>query len=101
MTSAFAADGIQILTSPPQAPRANATCERMIGTLRRELLDRLLILNERHLRRILTIYLHHFNTARPHRTLGQLAPVPILTRDQSRRLPDSPQGAILDGLTSE
>src|SRR4051812_2896257 len=70
----FAADGIRILTSPPQAPRANAICERMIGTLRRELLDRVLILNERHLRRILTIYLHHFNTVRPHRTLGQLAP---------------------------
>lgn len=47
----------------------------MIGTLRRELLDRVLILNERHLRRILTTYLHHFNTARPHRTLGQLTPV--------------------------
>ena len=63
----FAAEGIRILTSPPQAPRANAICERMIGTLRRELLDRLLIVNERHLRRILTV-LHHFNTARPHRT---------------------------------
>jgi hypothetical protein len=37
----------------------------MIGTLRRELLDRILVVNERHLRRILTIYLHHFNTARP------------------------------------
>ena len=46
----------------------------MIGTLRRELLDKVLIVNERHLRRILTIYLHHFNTARPYRTLAQLAP---------------------------
>ena len=63
----FAADGIRILTSPPGAPRANAICERMIGTLRRELLDRVLIVNERHLCRILTIYLHHFNAARPHR----------------------------------
>jgi putative transposase len=71
----FAADRIRILTSPPQAPRANAICERMIGTLRRELLDRVLIVNKRHLRQILTAYLHHFNTARPHRTLGQLAPV--------------------------
>ena len=70
----FATDGIRILTSPPGAPRANAVCERMIGTLRRELLDRVLVVNERHLRRILTTYLHHFNTARPHRTLGQLAP---------------------------
>ena len=100
----FAADGIQILTSPPRAPRANAICERMIGTLRRELLDRILIVNERHLRRILTIYLHHFNTARPHRTLGQLAPAqaetgPLhvinLAGHQVHRRP------ILDGLTSE
>jgi transposase InsO family protein len=70
----FAAEGIRILTSPPQAPWANAICERMIGTLRRELLDWILIVNERHLRRILAIYLHHFNTARPHQTLGQLTP---------------------------
>ncbi len=70
----FAAAGVRILTSPPGAPRANAICERMIGTLRRELLDRILVVNERHLRRILTVYLHHFNTARPHRTLTQLSP---------------------------
>jgi transposase InsO family protein len=70
----FAADNIRILTSPPRVPRANAICERMIGTLRRELFDRILIVDERRLRRIISIYLHHFNTARPHRTLGQLAP---------------------------
>jgi putative transposase len=70
----FTAEGIRILTSSPGAPRANAICERMIGTLRRELLDRILVVNERHLRRILTIYLHHFNSARPHRRLGQLTP---------------------------
>jgi transposase InsO family protein len=40
----FTADGIRILLSPPQAPRANAICERMIGTLRHELFDRLLII---------------------------------------------------------
>ena len=45
----FTAAGIRILASPPQAPRANAICERMIGTLRREVLDRLLIVNEHHL----------------------------------------------------
>jgi transposase InsO family protein len=50
----FAADSIRILTSPPGAPRANAICERMIGTLRRELLDRVLVVNERHLRRVLS-----------------------------------------------
>jgi transposase InsO family protein len=100
----FTTDGIRILTSPPQAPRANAICERMIGTLRREVLDRVLIVNERHLRGILATYLHHFNTARPHRTLGQLAPhqaktqpphVTNLADHQARRRP------ILGGLTSE
>jgi putative transposase len=100
----FTADGIQILTNPPGASRANAICERMMGTLRRELLDRVLVVNERHLRRIVTIYLHHFNTARPHRTLGQLAPAQADTQPPSainladyqiRRRP------ILDGLISE
>jgi len=82
----FTADGIRILTSPPGAPRANAICERMIGTLRRELLDRVLIVNEHHLRRILATYLHHFNTVRPHRTLRATRTAPgrnwISTSDQ-------------------
>ena len=100
----FAADGIRMLTSPPRAPRANAICERMIGTLRRELLDRVLIINERHLRRILTVYLHHFNTARPHRTLGQLAPAHTETGPpQVINLADYPvhRRPILDGLMYE
>jgi len=54
--------------------RGNAICERIIGTLRRELLDRVLIVNERHLRRVLTEYLRHNNAARPHRSLGQVTP---------------------------
>ena len=76
----FTADGIRILASPPQPPRANAICERVIGTLPRELFDRLLIVNEHHLRRVLTDYLRHYNTARPHRALGQLAPAQAHTR---------------------
>jgi hypothetical protein len=70
----FAAEGIWVPVSPPQAPRANAICERMVGTLRRELLDRLLIINERHLRAVVLAYLRHYNQARPHRTLDQRAP---------------------------
>jgi putative transposase len=76
----FTADGIRILASPPQAPRANAICERIIGTLRRELFDRLLIVNEHHLHRVLTEYLRHYNTARPHRARGQLAPAQASAR---------------------
>ena len=70
----FADAALRVIKSPPQAPTANAHCERIIGTLRRELLDRVLILNKRHLRRTLTRYLAHYNTARPHRGIGQLSP---------------------------
>jgi transposase InsO family protein len=52
----FAADGIRILTSPARAPRANAICERMIANAAPRMLDRTLIMNERHLRQILTTY---------------------------------------------
>jgi putative transposase len=99
----FTAEGIRILASPPQAPRANATCERVIGTLRRELLDRLLIVNEHHLRQVLTEYLLHYNTARPHRTLGQLAPAQADTRPPQINLAEHPirRKQILGGLTHE
>jgi putative transposase len=76
----FTAEGIRVLRSPPQAPRANAICERMIGTLWRELLDQLLIVNEHHLRRALTEYLQHYNAARPQRALGQLTPAQASSR---------------------
>src|ERR1022692_2089357 len=90
--------------SPPQAPRANAICERITGTLRRELFDRLLIVNDHHLRRVLTEYLLHYNTARPHRFLSQLTPA------QSDSQPPEPtnladhrirQKQVLGGLTCE
>jgi putative transposase len=69
-----AAEGITILASPPQSPKTNAICERFIGTLRRQVPGRLLIVNEPHLHRVLTEYLRHDNTARPHRSPGQLTP---------------------------
>jgi putative transposase len=72
----FTAGGVRILASPPQAPRANAICERIIGTLRRELLDRVLIVNEHHLRRVLTEYLVHYNAARPSPFPGPAHPSP-------------------------
>ncbi|MGI5508688.1 integrase core domain-containing protein [Streptomyces sp. CA-106131] len=66
--------GLRVLKGPPHVPKANAHCERFIGTLRREFLDRTLILNERHLRRTLTRYLEHYNGHRPHCALSQLCP---------------------------
>ena len=63
----FEASGTTILRTAVQAPRMNAICERLVGTLRRELLDRLLILGERHLRAVLAEYqAQQDNTARPH-----------------------------------
>ena len=99
----FTADGVRILASPPQAPRANAICERIIGTLRRELLDQLLILNEHHLRRVLTEYMVHYNTTRPHRALGQLAPAQAPTRPPQINLTGHRirRKQVLDGLTHE
>jgi hypothetical protein len=80
----FEADGIRILASPPQAPPANAICERLIGTLRRELFDRLLIVSEHHLRQVLTEYLAHYNRARPTAASASLHPLkPTLSRRRS------------------
>jgi transposase InsO family protein len=99
----FTAEGVRILASPPQAPRANAICERIIGTLRRELFDRLLIVDEHHLRRVLTEYLRHYNTARPHRSLGQLAPAQAGTRPPEINLAEHRirRKQVLSGLTHE
>ena len=64
----------------------------MIGTLRREVFDRLLIVKEHHLRQVLTEYLRHYNAARPHRALGQLGSSSHpAAADQPRRAPDPPE----------
>jgi transposase InsO family protein len=70
----FQAAGTRIVRTAVQAPRMNAICERLVGTLRRELLDRMLILGERHLLSVLTEYQTHYNTARPHQGIAQNIP---------------------------
>jgi putative transposase len=70
----FQAAGTRIVRTAVQAPRMNAICERLVGTLRRELLDRVLILGEGHLRTVLTEYQVHYNTARPHQGIAQRIP---------------------------
>ena len=70
----FAALDIEVIKTPVRAPRANAYAERWIGTIRRECLDRLLIVNEHHLRRVIEQYVEHYNTHRPHRSLEQRPP---------------------------
>lgn len=101
----FQASGTRILRTAVQAPRMNAICERLVGTLRRELLDRVLIIGERHLQAILTEYQQHYNVARPHQGIAQRAPddepdVPRrigtdLDTQQIRRRP------VLNGLINE
>jgi putative transposase len=70
----FQAAGTRILRTAVQAPRMNAICERLVGTLRRELLDRVLIVGETHLRAMLAEYQVHYNTARPHQGIAQRVP---------------------------
>jgi putative transposase len=72
----FAFEGIEVIRTPVRAPNANAICERLVGTTRRECLDHLLVVGGRHLEHILTEYLAHYNRRRPHRSLGQRPPDP-------------------------
>ena len=101
----FQAAGTRILRTAVQAPRMSAICERLVGTLRRELLDRVLILGEAHLRSTLAEYQAHYNTARPHQGIAQRIPngehdgdlltVTDLDRDRIHRKP------VLGGLINE
>jgi putative transposase len=70
----FAGDGIEVILTPVQAPRANAFAERWVRTVRAECLDWTLVLGRRHLERILRIYVAHYNAQRPHRGLDLRTP---------------------------
>jgi putative transposase len=70
----FRSEGLRISPTLPKTPRMNAICERVIGTLRRELLDRILILGERHLALVLGEYVAHYNGHRPHQSRRQQPP---------------------------
>jgi putative transposase len=101
----FQAAGTRIVRTAVQAPRMNAICERLVGTLRRELLDRVLILGEGHLRAVLAEYQVHYNTARPRQGIAQRVPdgehdgghltVADLDRGRIHRKP------VLSGLINE
>lgn len=71
----FASDGIEIVDIPHQAPNANAFAERWVRTVRQECLDKIIILNERHLQRTLKEYITYYNARRPHQSLAQDSPL--------------------------
>ena len=97
----FHAEGIITVKTPIQAPRANAICERWIGTLRRECTDRLLIYHVRHLRAVLTEYLAHYNQHRPHRALHRRPPQPLQPPPANLPANRIRRRRILHGLINE
>ncbi|WP_329791974.1 integrase core domain-containing protein [Lentzea sp. DG1S-22] len=80
----FEAEELRVIKSAPQAPRMNAHCERIIGTIRREVLDHILITGEAHARQVLATYEIHYNKHRPPR------PGSAGTRPMSRSLGVAP-----------
>jgi putative transposase len=95
-------EGVRVIKAPVRAPTTRAHAERWVGSVRRECLDRLLILGHRHLHHVLVAYVRHFNEHRPHRALGQRPPLSdnqpladVLDLDRLRRRD------VLGGLTHE
>jgi putative transposase len=84
----FRSEGIRVIRTPIAAPRAKAHAERWVGSVRRECLDRILIVSSSHLERVLSEYVAHHNTHRPHRALNQrppiLKPIPPAPPDDAR-----------------
>jgi len=96
----FLGNCTRVIKTPVRSPRANSYAERFVGTLRRECLDHVLILGERHLRKLLGEYARHYNSHRPHQGLQQSPPlhqpghpVDITARIERRR--------VIGGLISE
>jgi putative transposase len=78
----FRTEGIRIVKTPVRAPKANGIAERFVRTVRSECLDWLLVLNRRHLERVLRIYVDHYNRHRPHRALELRPPEPDERQDR-------------------
>jgi transposase InsO family protein len=74
----FASEGIRIVKTPVRASKANAYAERFVGTIRRECLDWLHILNRGHLEHVLRVFVDHYNAHRPHRSLDLTPPETII-----------------------
>ena len=79
----FRSEGLHVMCTPIRSPRANAFSEGFAGTARRECLDHILVLGERHLERILKEYVRHYNKERPHRGLSLETPEPKPTLNRA------------------
>ena len=95
--------GIEIIKTPVRAPKANAIAERFVRTARAECLDWLLIMNRRHLERVVRVFVGHYNRHRPHRSLNLKPPHPAARK---LRVLKSPPPAVerrdrLGGLIHE
>ena len=97
----FTAIDVRIIRTPVRAPRANAIAERFVGTIRRELLDRILIINQRHAAAVLRQYARHYNDHRPHRALGQAAPLRPLPHRTTTEIHNVRRRDRLGGLIHE
>jgi len=104
----IAAMGLTILKTPVRSPQANAFCERVIGTIRRECLDWVIPVNEGHLRHLLREWVAHYNRGRPHASLGPGIPegsaLSLAPASHGHRIPDGSSivaKPILGGLHHE
>ena len=97
----FTAIDVRIITTPVRAPQANAIAERFVGTVRRELLDRILVINQCHAAAVLREFQRHYNDHRPHRSLGQAAPSRPLPHPTPTGIPKIKRHDRLGGLLHE
>jgi putative transposase len=91
----FRSEGIRVIKAPVRAPKARAHAERWVGSVRRECLDRLLIVGRRHLEHVVCEYAQHYNTHRPHRSLDQRTPLAKPPIDESAPRAELPQLGLL------
>jgi putative transposase len=97
----YSAMGVRIIKTPVRAPQANSIAERFVGSVSRELLDRILIINQPHAAAVLRGYEHHCNSHRPHRALGQAAPLRPLPQHTTSKANGIRRRDRLGGLLHE
>jgi putative transposase len=97
----FRAEGVRVIKTPIQAPNANAFSERSIGTIRKEVTDRILVLGRRHLDLILRRFADHYNSHRPHQGIGLQAPDTIGTTPSPVPIDRIRRRRVVDGIITE